>query len=202
MSTGSLADVGVSAAEATPSTEDEAPPAAAPQVPRYPVLRHPVVKVALVGLPVLAFAALRFGGQGLVAAFTSAVLVALAAIDIEQRILPNRILLPALAVILVLQLAFFPDRALEWLLAGPAAAAFLALPLLVRRDAMGLGDIKLAVLLGVATGWAVFGAIVLGCLAMVPAALWLLRRDGSIRNATLPFGPFLALGTLVILYTA
>jgi leader peptidase (prepilin peptidase)/N-methyltransferase len=110
--------------------------------------------------------------------------------------------LPAIAVILVLQLAFFPDRALEWLLAGPAAAAFLALPLLVRRDAMGLGDIKLAVLLGVATGWAVFGAMVVGCLAMVPAALWLLRRDGSIRNATLPFGPFLALGTLLILYTA
>jgi leader peptidase (prepilin peptidase)/N-methyltransferase len=200
MSTGSLADAGVSAAEATPSNEEEAP--AAPQVPRHPILRHPVVKVALVGLPVLAFAALGFGGQGLVAAVTSAVLVALAAIDIEQRILPNRILLPAIAVILVLQLAFFPDSALEWLLAGPAAAAFLALPLLVRRDAMGLGDVKLAVLLGVATGWAVFGAIVLGCLAMVPAALWLLRRDGSIRNATLPFGPFLALGTLLILYTS
>ncbi|MEA2217711.1 MAG: leader peptidase (prepilin peptidase) / N-methyltransferase [Solirubrobacteraceae bacterium] len=200
MPTGSLADAGVSAAESTPPVEEEEALAAEPQ-PRHPSLRHPVVKVALVGLPVLALAALGFGGHGVVAAVMSAVLVALAAIDIDQRILPNRILLPAIAVVLVLQLAFFPGRALEWLLAGPAAAAFLALPLLVRRDAMGLGDIKLVVLLGIATGWAVFGAIVVGCLTMVPAALWLLRRDGSIRNATLPFGPFLGLGTLVILYT-
>jgi leader peptidase (prepilin peptidase)/N-methyltransferase len=171
--------------------------AAAPGIPR-----HPVVLVPLVGLPVLAFAAFGFGAQALVTALAAAVLVTLAAIDIEHRVLPNRILLPATGILLAAQLAFFPDRALEWLLAGVAAAIFLALPLIIRRDAMGMGDIKLAVLLGVVTGWGVFGAIVIGCLAMLPAALWLLRRDGSIRGATLPFGPFLALGTLVVLFTA
>jgi leader peptidase (prepilin peptidase)/N-methyltransferase len=173
---------------------------AAPQAPGFP--RHPVALVAMVGLPVLAFGAFGFTARGLVTAATAAVLVCLAAIDLEHRVLPNRILLPATVALLVAQIALHPDRALEWLLAGVAAAAFLALPLIVRRDAMGLGDVKLAVLLGVAVGWAVFGAIVIGCLAMVPVALWMLRRDGSIRNATLPFGPFLALGTLVVLFTA
>jgi prepilin signal peptidase PulO-like enzyme (type II secretory pathway) len=141
-------------------------------------------------------------GQALVTAITASVIVVLAAIDIEHRILPNRILVPAIVVVLALQLAFFPGDAAEWVGAGAAAAAFLALPLLVRRGGMGMGDIKLAALLGVAVGWDVFSAILIGCLAMVPVALWMLRRDGSIRNATLPFGPFLAIGTLVILFTA
>ena len=140
--------------------------------------------------------------RGIVATVVASVLIVLAAIDIEHRILPNRILGPAIVVVLALQLAFTPDRALEWLLAGPLAALFLAAPLIFRRDAMGMGDIKLAVLLGAAVGWDVFGAIVIGCLAMVPVALWMLKRDGTIRNATLPFGPFLAFGTLVVLFTS
>lgn len=206
MSANSLADVNgrvddVTSIEPTQTElEAAATPEAAEEQPQLP--RHPVVLVALVGLPVLAFAAFGLSGQALVTAVTSAVLVALAAIDLEHRVLPNRILLPATAVILLLQLAFFPGDAAEWLLAGVAAAAFLALPLIIRRDAMGMGDIKLAVLLGAATGWAVFGAIVIGCLSMVPVALWMLYRDGSIRHATLPFGPFLAFGALLILFTS
>ena len=141
-------------------------------------------------------------GQILVTAFTASVLLVLAAIDVQHRILPNRIVLPAIAVVLATQIAFFPDRAAEWVLAGIAASAFLAAPLVIRRGGMGGGDIKLAALLGVALGWPVFGAMVIGCLAIVPFALWMLSRDGSIRNATLPFGPFLAFGTLVILFTS
>ena len=164
-------------------------------------LRLPAIILAI---GACAVSAIVFGvtERGIVAAVVASVLIVLAAIDIERRILPNRILLPATIVVLALQLAFFPDRALDWLLAGPAAALFLAAPLIFRRDAMGMGDIKLAVLLGAAVGWDVFGAIVIGCLAMVPIAIWMLLRDGSIRNATLPFGPFLAFGTLVILFTS
>jgi leader peptidase (prepilin peptidase)/N-methyltransferase len=195
MSVGSIDDVLEHRARMTAGPEDEAAPA-------NPVLpRHPAVIVALAGFPLLAFATFGFGARGFITAFAAAALVALAAIDIEHGVLPNRILLPAAAVVLVAQVAFFPDRALEWTGAAAAAAAFLALPLIVRRDAMGLGDVKLGLLLGAATGWSVFSAIVIGCLAMLPAAAWILRRDGSIRNATLPFGPFLALGALVVLYT-
>ncbi len=164
--------------------------------------RHPLVPVLAIGLPLLAVATFGIDGRALVAAIASVVLTVLAAIDIEHRLLPNRIVLPATALLLALQVALFPDHALEWVLAGPAAAAFLALPLVVRRDAMGMGDIKLALLLGTVVGWQVFTAIVVGCLAIVPIALWMCVRRGSIRNATLPFGPFLAFGTLLILFTS
>lgn len=170
----------------------------APTVVSIP--RHPLVAVLAVGLPLLAFAIVGFGGKGLIAAITAAVLTILAAIDIEHRVLPNRIVVPATALLLALQLAFFPEHALEWLLAGLAAAAFLALPLTFRRDAMGMGDIKLGVLLGTILGWQVFGAIVVGCVAMLPFALLMRLREGSIRGATLPFGPFLAFGTLLLLF--
>ncbi len=193
------ADVDVRAASPAdaPSTRP------APDTPLTALIpRHPLVPVLSIGLPLLAVATFGLDGRALVAAIASVVLTVLAAIDIEHRILPNRIVLPATAVLLALQVAFFPDRALEWVLASLAAAAFLALPLVVRRDAMGMGDIKLALLLGTIVGWKVFTAIVVGCLAIVPIALWMRVRHGSIRNATLPFGPFLAFGTLLILFTS
>ena len=176
--------------------------AAAEPRPSPPIPRHPALVVAVLGLAGMAFA--RYGAEprAFIFAFAGGVLAVLAAIDIEHRLLPNRILFPAIAVVLPAQLAFYPERAAEWLLAGLAAAAFLALPLVVRRDAMGMGDLKLALLLGVTVGWGVFGAIVIGCLAMLPVALVMLVRDGSIRGATLPFGPFLAFGTVVVMLTA
>jgi leader peptidase (prepilin peptidase) / N-methyltransferase len=184
------------AVRSAPATE--AADAAAADAAAWPsVPRHPLVPVLAVGLPLLAVAKFGIGPQALVAAIASVVLTVLAAIDIEHRLLPNRIVLPATALLLALQVAFFPENALEWPLAGLAAAAFL-----VRRDAMGMGDIKLALLLGTIAGWQVFGAIVVGCLAIVPVALWMQMREGSIRNATLPFGPFLAFGTLLILFTS
>ena len=191
--------------ESAPSAADvvDTSEASTADVPlRELIPRHPLVPVFCIGLPLLAVGAFGLERQALIAAIASVVLTVLAAIDIEHRILPNRIVLPATVVLLALQLVFFPGDALEWLLAGPAAAAFLAAPLIVRRDAMGMGDIKLAVLLGTIVGWHVFGAIVVGCFAIVPIALWMRFRQGSIKGATLPFGPFLAFGTLVILFTS
>ena len=182
----------------------DAPDAGATSTPAapIPIPRHPLLGVAVVALTVLSFALFGLEPKAFIAAFTAGVLAVLAAIDIKHRLLPNRILLPATAVVLVAQVAFYPEHAVAWLLAGPAAAAFLALPLIVRRDAMGMGDIKLALLLGSAVGWGVFGAIVIGCVAMVPVAVLMLARDGSIRGATLPFGPFLAFGTIVLMFAS
>lgn len=200
MSTSSLAEPMVAIGDATPDRAEGEVPATSEHAPLIP--RHPVFLVALAGVPLLVFGSVGFDAQGLIAAFTAGVLIALAAIDLEHRVLPDRIVLPATGVVLVAQIAFFTGEALGHVLAGLAAAAFLALPLLVRRDAMGIGDLKLALFIGVATGWSVFGAIVVGCLATLPVAIWMMRRDGSIRNATVPFGPFLAFGTLVILFTS
>ncbi|MGH2746227.1 MAG: prepilin peptidase, partial [Thermoleophilaceae bacterium] len=118
-----------------------------------PIPRHPLLGATIAALTVLSFAIFGFEPEAVIAAFAAGALAVLAAIDIEHRVLPNRILFPTLAIVVVAQVAVAPDRAVEWLLAGLAAAAFLALPLLVRRDAMGIGDIKLALLLGAIVGW-------------------------------------------------
>jgi leader peptidase (prepilin peptidase)/N-methyltransferase len=186
-----------------PAIEPAAPDAQAQAQAQAPAIpRHPLLAVAIVSFTVLSFAIFGFEPKAFIAAFAAGALALLAAVDIQHRVLPNRILFPALAVVLAAQLIFYPEQASEWLLAGLAAAAFLALPLVIRRDAMGMGDIKLALLLGAIVGWSVFVAIVLGCVAMLPFALYLRLRDGSIKGATLPFGPFLAFGALVILFAS
>src|SRR5439155_7638885 len=102
----------------------------------------------IAGLVVLAFASFPLD-RALVAACLAAVLVVLAATDIRRGIIPNRIVVPASGLILLAQVALFPDRAQEWILAGLVAAVALAIPPLLGRAWMGMGDAKLALLLGV-----------------------------------------------------
>lgn len=181
---------------ATPVPAVAEPPDSAPRT--WGVPRHPALPVIAASLALLALARLGADGAGLVAAFTLAVLTVLSAVDLEHRILPNVVVLPAFAVVLVMQLAFHPGDALQWIGAAVAAAGFLAAPRLVSRQSVGMGDVKLGLLLGAALGWGVFGAIVIGCLAIVPVALVLLARgQEKVRKTHVPFGPFLALGALV-----
>jgi leader peptidase (prepilin peptidase)/N-methyltransferase len=177
--------------------EAEAPaPAPAPAA----VWRVPPVALALgTALAVVALVRLGVTPHGILAAGLLPVLVVLAAIDLRVRILPNRIVLPALAVVLVWQIVFFPDQLMEWLLAGVGAAIFLLLPSLVRPGAFGMGDIKLAILLGAALGAQVLLALTVGFLVVVPVALFLVARGASLRGATVPFGPCLAFGAAVVL---
>jgi leader peptidase (prepilin peptidase)/N-methyltransferase len=148
----------------------------------------------------VAFATLPLD-RAVVAAFTAAVLVVLSAIDIERRIIPNRIVLPAAGIVLVAQIALFPSHALEWMLAAILAALVLAIPALVNPAWMGMGDVKLALLLGAALGWGVVGAVLIAFLCTFPVAVFVLIRDGrGARGATIPFGPFLSLGGLIVLF--
>ena len=138
--------------------------------------------------------------RALVAAFAGATLIVLSGIDIERRVIPNRIVLPAAGVVLLAQLALFPSQAIEWLLAPLIGATLLALPQLFKRSWMGMGDVKLTLLLGVSLGWGVFGAIFLSFICVFPVALIVLARGGlAARKTTIPFGPFLSLGGLIVL---
>jgi len=129
------------------------------------------------------------------------VLVVLTAIDIERRIVPNRIVLPATVVVLAGQLLLNPDRWLEFVLATVGAGLFLLLPRLLYPAGMGLGDVKLAMLLGAGLGGSVVAAFVVGLLAGFVAAVYLLLTRGSAaRKMAIPFVPFLAFGGLVALY--
>lgn len=131
--------------------------------------------------------------------FVSALAV-LAAIDIERRVLPNRIVLPSFAVVLVLQLALFPDRAFEWIAASLAVALVLLIAALMKPGGLGYGDVKLGLLLGAALGEKVVVGLVVAVFAIWPVAVYLYARHGrAAGKIALPFGPFLALGAVVAL---
>jgi leader peptidase (prepilin peptidase)/N-methyltransferase len=169
--------------------------------PEVRLLRSPVtVAPAVVAVVALAFAILPLG-HAVVAAITGATLVVLSAIDLESGIIPNRVVLPAAGIVLCAQVALFPDRAAEWALAAILSAFVLMLPQLIGRGWMGMGDVKLGLLLGAALGWAVLGAVVLAFVCVFPVALLVLLRGGiAARKTMIPFGPFLALGALIILF--
>jgi leader peptidase (prepilin peptidase)/N-methyltransferase len=163
------------------------------------------VPPALLAAAIIALASAALASFALDRAFVAVLLagplVVLSSIDIERGIIPNRIVGPATAVVLLAQLALFPERASHWLLAPLVAAALLAWPSLFGRSWLGMGDVKLALLIGVGLGWGVFGALVIASLCMFPVALLVLARGGpAARKATLPFGPFMSIGAIVVLF--
>lgn len=137
--------------------------------------------------------------EEVVAGLFSAVLVALAAIDIGSHRIPNRIVLPATAIALAVQIVLMPSRAAEFVLAALLAGLALLVPNLVNSAWIGMGDVKLAALLGATLGWAVVGALELAFIAVLPVALVVRVRRGSAAPVTLPFAPFLAFGALAVL---
>ena len=145
---------------------------------------------------------IRFGlsGRAIVDAIFASTLVLLTAIDLERRLIPNLIVLPATALILALQIALFPDRTLEWLLASLGAALFFLIPALIFPAGLGMGDVKLAALLGAALGKSVVAAIFVGVLSAALVSLAILAREGlGARKKAIPYGPFLALGGVVVM---
>jgi leader peptidase (prepilin peptidase)/N-methyltransferase len=155
------------------------------------------------GIALSGAAVIHFGisARGVIAVLFVAGLTAIGFIDFEHRVIPNRIVVPLTGLILVLQLAFFSSQALEWVVAGVGAALLLALPAWVRPGSVGMGDVKLAALLGFGLGQAVITALFLGSLAAVPVSLWILARRGlEARKATIPLGPFLAAGGILAMF--
>jgi leader peptidase (prepilin peptidase) / N-methyltransferase len=164
-------------------------------------LRYPAVELATAFLVAGCFLRFGFSARALVAAVFAATLVVLSAIDVERRILPDLIVLPATLLVLALQLAFFPERALEWVLAALGASLFLFLALLAYPRGMGMGDVKLALLLGAGLGKAVMVGLMVGMLAATALSVVLIAKHGLVaRKMAIPFGPFLAFGALVALF--
>jgi leader peptidase (prepilin peptidase)/N-methyltransferase len=157
--------------------------------------------VELVTALLVAACVLRFGlsGRAAVAAFFCAALVAVSATDLAHRIIPNRIVIPAAAIVLAAQTALQPSP--EWAVAAFGAAGFLLVTALVYPAGMGMGDVKLALLMGAALGRYVPVALMVGMLsALVPAFVLIARHGGKARKMGVPFGPFLALGSVVALF--
>ncbi len=162
-------------------------------------LLYPAVELAtalLVGACLLAFG---LSGGALVAAIFCVALVAITATDITHRIVPNRIVLPAAAVVLVLHTVIDPSP--EWLIAALAASAFFFVAAVAYPAGLGMGDVKLALLMGAALGRTVSVALMLGMLlAMLPSVIMLARHGSKARKMGIPFAPFLAAGSVIALF--
>jgi len=165
---------------------------------RIPLL-YPAVELGTAVL--VAGCVLAFGltTDALVAAFFCAVLVAVSAIDIEHRIIPNRIVLPATVLVLAANTALHLSP--RWALGALGASGFLFAAALAYPAGMGMGDVKLALLMGAALGKTVAVALMIGMLAAMIPGLYLMARHGSkARKMGIPFGPFLAIGSVVALF--
>jgi leader peptidase (prepilin peptidase)/N-methyltransferase len=158
------------------------------------------VMVAAAVAALLCLIRVGLSAEGVLAAFVAFVLVRLAEIDVRHRILPNRIVLPATGALLVAHASIAPSRWPEWVLAAGGAAVVFLSPALLRPGALGMGDVKLAMLLGAALGRSVVPALLLGLFAagLFAGALVLLRGRPALKTE-MPLGPFLAFGGLAVL---
>jgi leader peptidase (prepilin peptidase)/N-methyltransferase len=125
-----------------------------------------------------------------------------AAIDLEHRIIPNRITALGAVLALGIGLALDPAGEPERLIAGAAAGGFLLLAALAYPGGMGMGDVKLAAVMGLFLGRAVAPAILIALLAGVLAGAVVIANKGAHegRKTAIPFGPFLAFGALVAVF--
>jgi len=127
------------------------------------------------------------------------ILVPISLIDLEHRIIPNKITLPAALAAIGIELVTRPSGVPQQLIAGAGAAGFLLLFALAYPRGMGMGDVKLAGVLGLYLGGAVAVALFVGVVAALLVGVAIMMRVGvkAGRKTAVPFGPFLALGGVV-----
>ena len=170
---------------------------AQPISPRYPVVEA-LTAVLCVGAVLVHHTAVGIAlGVGLIL-----IVIPAALIDFEHRIIPNRLTLLGAVVALVLGIAFDPAGEPTRLIAGAAAGGFLLLAALAYPGGMGMGDVKLAGVMGLFLGAAVAPAILIALLAGVLYGVFVAAHAGAraARKTAVPFGPFLALGAIVAVY--
>ena len=164
---------------------------------RYPLVE--AVTGVLCVLVVLAHGADRDALLGLVFVL---LLVPVTLIDLDHRIIPNPLMLVGAVAAPAILLATAPGELLEHGLAALAAGGFFLLAALAYPRGMGMGDVKLAAVMGLflgrAVGPAIFVALVAGTL--IGAAIIARKGAREGRKTAVPFGPFLALGGLVALF--
>jgi leader peptidase (prepilin peptidase)/N-methyltransferase len=169
--------------------------------------RAPLVPCGAPAVAVLAGAvglacgvAARHPATGAIAGAVGAILVWLATLDFQFRLLPNRIVLPAAALVLSSRVLVEPAHAAQFAAWSVGAGLVLLAAALARPGALGMGDVKLALLLGAALGSAVLPALAIGFTSIGVVGLVLAIRDGrQALKQTLPLAPFLAFGAIASL---
>lgn len=163
-------------------------------------VRYPLVESLTAVLFVLAALVVGLQARLLLAWAFIAVLIVLAFIDLDHLIIPDRIVLPAAGVGLAAAVALDPGRWWHYVVAGLGAGGFLLIVALLSGGGMGMGDVKLSLLLGFVLGVevivAMFAAFLLG--GIVGIALLALGKRS--RKDRIPFGPFLGAGGIIGLF--
>lgn len=129
------------------------------------------------------------------------VLVVVTLTDLERRVIPNRVVLAGaiagFAIVAMGDASALPDRAI----AAAAAGGGLLLVTLAYPRGMGMGDVKLAAMMGIYLGRAVAPAMLIGFAVGALVGVAMIAKHGSTaRKRAIPFGPFLALGGIVGLW--
>lgn len=165
-------------------------------------VRHPLVELATAALCAGVFLAKPSTAAVALGIALVLLLVPLALIDLEHKILPNAITLPGCLLAIVLGLALDPAGEPTRLIAGVAVGALLLLAAIAKPGGMGIGDVKLATMIGLFLGKAVIPALLVALIAGVAIGAVVIARRGVAagRTTAIPFGPFLALGAIVGLF--
>ena len=148
----------------------------------------------------LAFRLCPYMYEPILAGALLALLATVTVCDLRARVIPDWALVPAAAVAIAAALIAQPETLVERLGSGVGAGGFLLAAALIRPDGMGLGDVKLAAVLGLFLGRPVAGALLVALLAGTAWGFGLaVSRGVPASEATIPFAPFLATGAAVAL---
>jgi leader peptidase (prepilin peptidase)/N-methyltransferase len=162
--------------------------------------RYPAVEAGTAALcAVVALAEWHEGARLWLGLLLVLLLVPITLIDLDHQIIPNRIVLPGCVAAIALLAALDPGELPEHLIAGVGAYVLLDVAAFLRPGAMGGGDVKLALMLGLFLGAAVVPALFVAFLAGSLVGAVIMARVGIAdgRKKGIPFGPYLALGGVV-----
>lgn len=165
-------------------------------------VRYPLVEAATAALCVGAVLVHHAAASIALSVVLILLVVPAALIDLEHRIIPNRITGLGAVLAIVVGTALDPAGEPGRLLAGAGAGGFLLLAALAYPAGMGMGDVKLAGMMGLFLGAAVAPAMLVALVSGVLVGVLVIARKGARegRKTAVPFGPFLALGALVGVY--
>jgi leader peptidase (prepilin peptidase)/N-methyltransferase len=161
--------------------------------------RYPLVELATGALYAAVVATQDDGARIVLGLLLVTALVPITLIDLDHRIIPNRITGPAAIVGLVAIAVLDTDFLLEALISAIAGGGFFFIAAVLYPRGMGMGDVKLAGVLGLYLGRAVAPAILIALVAGVILGAAIIARKGAVegRKTAVPFGPFLALGGIL-----
>lgn len=163
-------------------------------------LRYPFIELLNAALYVAAGYKFGYEWELMPALFFISALIAIFFIDLDHFIIPNVIVLPAAAVVLASMLAIDPGRWLELIVAGVVSAVFFFVIVMVMPRGMGMGDVKLVLMMGFFLGKAILVALFVGFLTGALTGVVLMMAGVRGRKSQIPFGPFLSTGAIVALF--